>query len=498
MNERLAEAAYARLPVFLQNAVCAAWGWREARTRLGPEFRRRLDELAASEGWSRARIDAWQDEQVARMVKHAYERVPFYRERMRAAGVSPADVRGRADLARLPVVTKEDVRASSGAMLAENADRRALRARHTSGTTGSSLHFYTTAAAVAFQWAVWWRHRRRHGVEPGMLHANFTGKLVVPLRQTRPPYWRWNPAAGQALLNMQHVTPANIRPIIEFLDAEPFVFWSGYPSIIHAVAATALEAGLSLRNPPRVVDTGAENVLDLQRRDITRLTGARMIDQYGFSEGCGNASSCPHGRYHEDFEFGVLECLNPEPLPGGRVRGEIVATGLACPEFPFIRYRVGDTGVWEPEGFRCPCGRESRVLAWVEGRQDDYVITPEGTRVMRFDYLFKDTHRVRECQVVQERLGEITLRVVRRPGYGAADERTIEGEVRRWISPTLKVRFDYVERLERERSGKFRAVKSLLPRGMGTSGTAGGAAEAEAGASGPGPDQGGGQGPRRG
>jgi len=481
VNERLAETVYARLPVGLQNVVCAAVGRREARARLGPGFRRRLDELARSDGWSRARIDAWQDEQVARMVQHAYERVPFYRERMREAGVAPGDVRGRADLPRLPLLGKEEVRAAGRAMVAEGTDPRVLRHRHTGGTTGKSLHFYTTVASVSFQWAVWWRHRQRHGLEPGMLHANFTGKLVVPLAQRRPPYWRWNPAAAQALLNMQHVTPAKIREMVAFLDAEPFVFWSGYPSIIHAVAATALEAGLEMRDPPRVVDTGAENVLDVQRREITRFTGARVINQYGFSEGCGNASSCPEGRYHEDFEFGVLECLDPEPLPDGRVRGEIVATGFACPEFPFLRYRVGDTGVWEPEGFRCPCGRESRVLARVEGRRDDYVITPEGSRIMRFDYLFKDTHEVRECQVVQERPGEITLRVVRRAGYGPDVERRIRAEVHRWISPTLEVRFAYVDEIERERSGKFRAVKSLLPRGAAASAEAQAGPAAEAG-----------------
>lgn len=462
MNEPLVERVYAHLPIFLQNAVCAAYGRREARTRYGPEFRRRLDELGESEWWPRARVDAWQDEEVARLVKHAYERVPLYRERMRAAGVTPADVRGRADLRHLPLLEKEEVRAAFGSMVAEGTDPRSLRRRHTSGTTGKSLHFYATARSVAFQWAVWWRHRRRYGLEPGMRHANFTGKLVVPITQQQPPFWRWNPSSNQALINMQHVTAAKIRPIVEFLDREPFVFWSGYASIIHAVAATALEAGLELHHPPQVVDAGAENVLGVQRRDIEAFTGARVIDQYGFSEGCGNASLCPEGRYHEDFEFGVLECLDPQPLPGGRVRGEIVATGFACPEAPFLRYRVGDTGVWEAEDYRCPCGRESRVLASVEGRRDDYVITPEGTRVMRFDYLFKETDRVRECQVVQERLGEIVLRVVRRPGYGSEDERQIVAEVRRWISPTIRVRFAYVDDIERERNGKFRAVKSHL------------------------------------
>jgi phenylacetate-CoA ligase len=467
MNETLATELYARLPVFVQNLAASAYGWREARVRFGPEFRRRLDALTASDRWSRAEMDAYQDEQVARLVKHAYEHVPYYRERMRALKLTPADVRSRADLPLLPVLTKEDVRNHLEGLKGANAT--ALRHAHTSGTTGKSLQFYVTDRSLAFQWAVWWRHRRRFGLELGMRHANFTGKLVVPPSQSRPPYWRWNRAFNQALLNMQHITPDKVGAIADFLGRHDFVYWGGYPSIIHALARTAIEAGVTLERGPRVIDTGAENMLDVQRRDIEAFTGALLTDQYGFSEGCGNASHCERLAYHEDVEYGVLECGDPETLPDGRVRGSIIATGFSCPEFPFLRYEVGDTGVWEPEGFRCACGREHRVLARIDGRRDDYVLTPEGGRVMRFDYVFKDTHNVRECQVVQERLGEVVVRVVRRPGYGTADERLIVREMHRWISPSLAVRFDYVDEIPRERGGKFRAVKSHLPRGFGAS-----------------------------
>jgi phenylacetate-CoA ligase len=98
----------------------------------------------------------------------------------------------------------------------------------------------------------------------------------------------------------------------------------------------------------------------------------------------------------------------------------------------------------------------------IEGREDDYVITPEGTRIMRFDYVFKDALNVKEVQIVQEQLGEITVRLVRRPGYSTSDEADIGREIQRWISPRLAVRFEYVSEIERERNGKFRAVLSRV------------------------------------
>jgi phenylacetate-CoA ligase len=455
----LVEQVYPRLPVFLQNAACWYYGTREARVRFGSEFEQRLRELLDSEKWSSSEIEEYQKEKLRQLIRHTYENVPYYRERWKALKLSPADIRSREDLPKLPVLTKEDVRQNFSRLVSEKASKHDLVFRHTSGTTGKALHFYVTNPAVAFQWAVWWRHRMRFGVQPGAWHANFTGKRVVPLDQRTPPFWRWNKPLHQALLTMHHLTPDKIASVIGFLNSQPFEFYSGYPSIIHMLAVHASAAGLTLKSPPHAVFTGAENMLDFQRRDIQKFTGAILTDQYGCSEGCGNASQCPEFVYHEDSEFGIMEGV--ELQPGNRARS-ILCTGFACDAFPFIRYEVGDTGVWDEGGKRCSCGRESRALLRIEGRKDDYIITPEGARIMRFDYVFKDVMKVKEVQIVQEELGEITIRAVRREGYGTKDEAEIGREIARWISPTLKVRFEYVAKIEREANGKFRAVLSRL------------------------------------
>lgn len=455
----LIEEVYSRLPVFLQNAACWYYGQKEARVRYGRVFEERFRALLESERWSASEIEAYQNEKLRALIRHAYKSVPYYRERWTALKLSPADIRSRADLAKLPILTKEEVRQNFAALRSEKATGHELVFRHTSGTTGKALHFYTTKLAIAFQWAVWWRHRARFGVQPGAWHANFTGKRVVPLDQRTPPFWRWNRPLHQALLTMHHLTAEKIASVVEFLNAHEFEFYSGYPSIIHMLALHAGAAGLSLRRPPRAVFTGAENMLDFQRREIQKFTGAILTDQYGCSEGCGNASHCPEFVYHEDFEFGILE--GRELQPGNPARS-ILCTGFACDAFPFIRYEVGDTGVIQESGKECRCGRKSDIWLRIDGRKDDYVVTPEGLHIMRFDYIFKDAMNVEEAQVIQERLGEIIVRMVRRPSYRPADELEISHQIGRWISPTLHVRFEYVSEIEREANGKFRAVLSRL------------------------------------
>ena len=209
-----------------------------------------------------------------------------------------------------------------------------------------------------------------------------------------------------------------------------------------------------------MIATGAENVLPNQRIDIVQFTGSVLTDQWGMTEACANASQCRNFLYHEDFELGVIERVE-ESRADGIMQGKLLCTGFGTPEFPLIRYDVGDIGLWSAQG-ECKCGLESPVLAGILGRIDDYVVTPEGTRIMRFDYIFKHTPNVRECQVVQDSVGEIRLRVVRRDDYSNADEHMLREEIRRWISPSLAVQFEYVSEIQREANGKFRAVKSLI------------------------------------
>jgi phenylacetate-CoA ligase len=458
MSDSVAERIYPRLPVLLQNAACWYYGKRESRLRFGREFESYLRQLTDSEKWTASEIEAYQNEKLRILIRNAYETVPYYRERWKALKISPDDIRSRADLSKLPIVTKEDVREHAGQFISERTPPRELYARHTSGTTGKALHFYMTRDAIAFQWAVWWRHRLRFGIAPGTWHANFTGQRVVPIAQRTPPYWRWNKPMRQVLINMQSLAPGKIVSILELLNSRHFDFYSGYPSFIHMLACHAAETGLRLVNPPRMIFTGAENMLDFQRRDIEAFTGATLTDHYGCAEACANASQCRSFVYHEDFEFCIMEGIQREP---GDSLKSIVCTGLGSHAFPFIRYEVGDTALWQREK-GCACGRSSAVLLRIEGRSDDYIVTPEGARIARLDYLFKDALNVREAQIIQERLGEIKLLVVRRNTYTTKDESDIRRDIRTWLSPSFDVEFQYVNEIPRDTSGKFRAVLSRL------------------------------------
>ncbi|MCL1818805.1 MAG: phenylacetate--CoA ligase, partial [Spirochaetaceae bacterium] len=49
-------------------------------------------------------------ERLKNLVETTYEKVPFYRKKLDAAGVKPKDIRSLQDIAKLPFTTKDDLR----------------------------------------------------------------------------------------------------------------------------------------------------------------------------------------------------------------------------------------------------------------------------------------------------------------------------------------------------------------------------------------------------
>ncbi len=454
------ERLYPYLPIVVQNLACSYHGYKQCKLRFGGEFRQLLDWLMTSEWWCLADIQEYQRQELRRLMIHVYEHVPYYRRIFDERKLTPSDIREAADLQKLPILTKEIVRTHFKELIAQNYPIQKMVHGHTSGSTATPLEFYKEPRAFQFRWAVWWRCKQRFGVLADSPYAAFTGFAAVPVGQNTPPYWREDYPMKQTVFSMQHITPEKVGHIVKRLNQGGFAYYAGYPSIIFSLANLILEQGLHISAPPKMIFTGAENLYENQRQVISQVFQCPVTDHYGFSEAAGNASRCLQDVFHEDFEYGILECDSPQTIGEGKVRGRIIGTGFSVYGMPFIRYDVGDFGVWSTEA--CSCGRHSQVLISIEGRTEDYVLTPEGTQIMRFDYIFKDLHNIREAQVVQQELGKIMIKIVRRPAYTGKDEEILRQEVQEKVSDQLHVDFEYVTEIPREPNGKFRAVRSLL------------------------------------
>lgn len=454
------EQWYPRLPIALQDLAVSVEGWRIQRRRFGVGFAETLAEVRRRGRWSKEETIQFRDRRIAAFVEHAAKHVPFYQQRFAELGLQPDEIRGLADLSKLPVLTKAEVQAETSRFIAPNINDARMIHAHTSGTTGGGLQFPVTLAAHQEQFAIWWRYRDRHGLDSTEPCLYFGGRSVVPLQQTKPPYWRSNRPGRQLLFSGYHLSQQTASDYLDAMERSRCRWIHGYPSLVSLLAHFAVQANRKL--PMRWVTLGAESLFPQQAAVIEAAFGVTPLQHYGMAEQVANISQCPEGALHVDEDFAAIEF---DRLETGEYR--ILGTNLANPAFPLIRYDVGDVVTLSDSS--CGCGLPGRIVERIDGRKEDFVVTKSGALLGRLDHIFKDMIHIREAQILQHQAGRMTLCIVKGPGFTEDDERQLRDETRKRTGREIDFDIQYYPQLPRTKSGKLRFVVSTVRSGGLTS-----------------------------
>lgn len=454
---------YQRSPILLQTAAVSLAGWWTQQRRFGRDFRSRLAAAEARLDLPATELLAYRDQKLHDFVSHCATTVPYYRRQFQALGCDPREIRTLDDLRRLPVLSKAEVRERQAEFYSDLWPPHRCWRRGTGGTTGASLRFVATPAAVREQWAIWWRYWRWHGINPDTWCGYFVGLDIVPLPQRRPPFWRLNRPRRQLAFSIFHLRPDTMPSYVEELRRRRLPWLHGYPSVLALLARHLLDDGADLGYHPRWITTGAENLLPHQVDLIQAAFGTRPRQHYGLAEGTANLSECPAGNLHVDEDFAAVEFVD-RGKSGDDCR--LIGSNLANPAFCLLRYDTGDLVVPGPAG-PCPCGRPGRLAARIDGRQEDVLVLEDGTCLGRLAHIFEGLDCLQEAQFVQARPGAVLLNIVPRAGYTASDEQAVLAAARRRLGPTTAIEVRYLDAIAREPNGKLRFVRSLIAGGGG-------------------------------
>lgn len=320
--------------------------------------------------------DQMRDLQGARLrdlVAYVHARVPMYRDRLDALGVTPADIRSIDDIARLPITRKHDLRDHYPFGLLAVAREQVMRVHASSGTTGKATVVAYTANDVDLFARVNARALAMAGAEPGMMLHNaygyglFTGGLGIHYGGER---------LGMAVVPVSGgMTERQLTLIADFR-----------PDVITCTPSYALTLATELRH--RGVDPadislryallGAEPWTDGMRRQIDAALGVRSTNIYGLSEivGPGVSNECVEARdgshiMEDHFYPEILDPETGEPLPDGE-EGVLVITTLTKEALPLLRYWTGD--ITSLARGTCACGRTLVRMRLIKGRTDDMLI----------------------------------------------------------------------------------------------------------------------------
>lgn len=463
MDSRL-EAVYRACPVWAQNAAVSLYGaWWRAR-RMGPVFRDKVREFQSRETFDHSQWREFQTQRLRLLLNHCFNTVPYYRGTWARLGIDEGALERFEveDLGRLPTITKDDVRQAPNSFVSEVPNKGRIYTSHTSGSTGCPLEIRMTAATHRTIYAAYEaRCRNWAGVNWKMSRAMIGGRLVVPKAVSGPPFWRYNAAERQLYLSAFHIAPSTAPHYAAVLNRYRPDYLVGYASAHYFLARMLDEAGIAVHSPKAIL-TSSEKLDGEMRVVLERVYRCEVFDGYSGVESCCLASECGEHRLHVSPDVGVVELLDE---PGLAVEsgddGEIVATGLLNFDQPLVRYRTGD--VARSSVGPCPCGSSMPVLNELVGRLEDTVIGRDGRETVRFHGLFVGLASISEAQLVQERVGLFTVRVVAPEGLGDFERETISKRLFDRLG-TIDVVFETVGSIERTERGKFRAVISKVPR----------------------------------
>jgi phenylacetate-CoA ligase len=422
----------------------------------GQDMMKRLRFLERAQWWDRERVLEQRDMALREVIRIAYCEVQLYRELFDASGLSPGDIRTARDLEKLPIVTKDMIRAK----FPHGATRATGRKTHTVSTSGSTgknfqvledlptMSFWRASNLLAMQWAGWTIGESH--LQTGMtLNRSFDRKLKDSLLRCH-------------YFSAYDLSDSQLEIILCAMEKYKLAHLWGYPGSLYFLARKALQLGWN--TPLRSIATWGDTLPPHFRATIEKAFGKSVSDTYGCSEGIQIAAQCSHGSYHLHSLDVIADVTDDDgrPVKDG-VAGNLILTRLHAGPMPLIRYRVGDVGI-AGKSKVCPCGRGFEILDAIHGREADAVLTPCGNRLIVhfFTGILEHFSEVALFQVIQDDIAFFTLKIVPHTSYSPQTEKRILATMREKGGQDIQIKFEVEKDIPITASGKRRFVVSTL------------------------------------
>jgi phenylacetate-CoA ligase len=427
--------------------------------------RRRTRTLLEHDQWADAELRSLRDRLLHRTLHAAQRKLARYRDITPPATPQEA----LAILQSYPVVRKADLLREPRRYYPVSGSLPWRVVGKTSGTTGTPLHIYRSMDSVRWEVAFKERHWAWSGFEAGMPRASLRGDAVIPLDQTRPPFWLFNRFDNQLFLSSRHLKAPFIGQIAETLRKFRPRMLEAYPSTAFALARYLDSQNERLEIP--FIYTGSEIVYRYQRELIEQRIG-KVLDFYGMAERVAFASECEAGSLHVNSDYSLVEIVDESNRATDGL-GFVVGTTFHNLVMPLVRYRTSDQTRWKPGS--CACGRPYPMIEPIEGKFEDVVHGAEGEPISPslITFAFKGVHHIDSSQVAQVRPGVWEIRLVAGPGYTDEDGRQVIRNIHTMVDAKIEAYTKLVPDIPRTAAGKYRWVVNESGSRLAAGGTRG-------------------------
>lgn len=358
-------------------------------------------------------IEKLQIDKLKILVKHAYEHVPFYRNRFDDCGFNPYSLSHKSELNIIPPLTREDLQNNfKEGLRADNYDPDKCYKSSTGGSTGKPVSFLRDriglAKGVAASYAGW----EMSGWSFGKRTLTIWGNPTTVFK-----YWNKPSSRVKAFLSNQRRFPAfelktadAFKELTEFLISFKPKYITGYTRAIYLLAEYLKNQNIALDFDIQGVLTTAETIFDNQRDAIQSSLGP-VYDCYGCGEIHSIAYQCSERENYHIMDWRVL--VQYQQIPDVDEENLLI-TDLDNYAFPLIRYKNGDMAL-PSNSTTCECGRNTGQLCRIAGRTSDIIQTKSGGYFVIPSFLgstfFKGIEGILEYQFVKTLNGIIQMRI---------------------------------------------------------------------------------------
>jgi len=413
---------------------------------------KKVKELQETQYCSVQELQDYQKEKLKEVLSTSKETVPYFGEVIKDS--NPDNINS------IPILTKEIIRKNTKRMFNPELPRRNLIKYSSSGTTGEPIVLFLERSTVGYYHAAQWRGFSWYGVELGArglkiwgVPINLKSKIIENLKD------RITKRLRISAFDMEKLKVKKIWDKILKFKPE---YMYGYTSALYLFSCLLEENNLEGKELGlKLIVSTAEVLYEFQREKLKKFFECPVADEYGACEGGIIAFECPRGSMHITSENVYIEVVDENNVPKGpSEEGKIIVTSLRNFGFPIIRYELGDVGVLSERV--CSCGINLPLLEKINGRTSDFVLTTSGKKIHSefFSYLNRELitrgYVLKEFKIVQKKKNELIVYLLKDENMNKKVKHFISSMIKKYIDPSMTVKFEHVEKIDLEKSGKKR------------------------------------------
>lgn len=416
--------------------------------RKGLTFNKILKELQYSQYFTVGQLEELQNQKLRKIIEHCYKNVPYYKELFDKLKLKPKDIKTKEDLNKLPFLDKHIVRENFDKLIAKNTVKALCNIGYTSGTTGTPGRFLRDYYSINFENAILYRFWSNI-VGQNFKIVTLRAHTIIPTNQEKPPFWECNKADRELIMSSYHLLEKNAQIYTDkILEFNPDVIFA-LPSSVCTLAR--FFEGVRHNLKIKAIFTSSENLSLSQRIFIENVFNCKIYDEYGLVERVAAIHQCEKETYHVQEDYSVVELL-----PADDDKFEICGTHLYNYAMPLLRYKTGD--LVELQEKQCVCGRAFREVKTIFGRSTEYILTPNGNKIVNFEVVTSNVFNVIETQYEQNTPSKIIIRILATDDFNEKDKKNIIDNFKNYVSDSMDISVEKVSNIPRSANGKFKKV----------------------------------------